>query len=113
MNPKNDKMISLTALRASLESLRTSVIDVEALANSAEASLEQVPGSPRLPQALDTAKQSWNREERRSMGRAHALVSATAQAAENALDEFSDFLRELAEMEDEPNTDKPADTAAH
>jgi biopolymer transport protein ExbB/TolQ len=113
MTQKPDKMISLTALRASLESLRTSVIDTEALASSAEAVMEQVPGSPRLPQALDTAKQPWNREERRSMGRAHALVTATAQAAENALDEFSDFIRELEETADEPDAEKPADTPAH
>jgi biopolymer transport protein ExbB/TolQ len=113
MSTKPDKMLSLTALRASLESLRTSVLDVEALASSAEAVMEQVPGSPRLPQVLDTARRPWNRDERRTLGRAHALVTATAQAAENALDEFSDFIRELEEMEDESDAETPDVTPAH
>lgn len=81
-------------LRESLESLRSRIIDLEAMAHAAADVIERVPYLPRQPRTPQAAKPSWTEQDARNLGRMQSLVFATASAAEIVLREVTTLLEE-------------------
>ena len=86
-NPKKHA-ITLDDIITSLETLRSHLVDLEALAHSAAQAIEQIPYLPRRPGQTKSATS----EQRRGVGRLQTLVVATADAAEVVLGEIDQII---------------------
>lgn len=82
---------SIDEILEALESLRSHLVDLEALANAAVALLEHIPYTPR-PVRQRAQQAGGNDDARRNAGRLQAMVIATADAARALLDEVDGLI---------------------
>lgn len=87
-NPKKHAT-TLDDVITSLETLRSHLVDLEALAHSAAQAIEHIPYMPR--RRPGEAKSATS-EQRRGVGRLQTLVVATADAAEVVLGEIDQII---------------------
>ena len=86
-NPKKHAS-TLDDIITSLETLRSHLVDLEALAHSAAQAIEHIPYLPRHPGKT----KSTTSDQRRGVGRLQTLVVATADAAEAVLGEIDQII---------------------
>lgn len=90
MTEYTPRAVALDDLYASLEALHHRLVDLEAMANAAANTIEQLPY---LPQRANVdGKPEPVIEQRRPLGRMQSLVLSTADAARVALDEIEAIL---------------------
>ena len=105
-NSLSRNTITVTRLRTCLEDLQIHITDLEALAHAAAQTLEKLPYVPRLPRS------PWTDEQRISLGRTQALVSATAESAARLLREVASIM-EGFDVLDDPGSDGSAAPDSH